>query len=149
MHKWHVGVQSWFRTVNIGGGNPGRQVNNTRDGTPLLGLVGRFYGDVPLLWDFRSEWVSIPKTQSVWPPLSAKKSMSLSHSVLEIDPPNVCIFFLRIPRVYERHTNYHMVWFSQSECSNGWNKFWLHAVVDYNFYTGLIQIMLIWVEFNR
>ncbi len=53
---------------------------------PYLGMVGRFRGDDPGLWDIQSDWfLFYTSAQSDWPPLSAEKiGLSLLYLVPEI-----------------------------------------------------------------
>ncbi len=68
---------------------------------PYLGMVGRFRGDDPRVWNLRSNWVPIWR-RSDWPRLSADKiGFSLSHLVPEILWPKFCLVFQNVLTVFK------------------------------------------------
>ncbi len=62
---------------------------------PYLGMVGRFRGDDPRFWEFRSDWVPILYLSTIWltPSFWRKIGLSLSHLVPEILGPKFGLFF--------------------------------------------------------
>ncbi len=62
---------------------------------PYLDMVGRFRGDDPRFGDFQSDWIPILylNTIQLTPSFCRKIGLSLSHLVLEVLGPKVCIIF--------------------------------------------------------